>query len=166
MSLEKINMLSYEEAYKAFSDCCGSKNWVNKMISSRPFKSKNEAIEISDLIWNSISKNDWLEAFEHHPKIGDINSLKEKYSSARKLAESEQAGVKDSSIDTLSEIAKYNADYLKKFGYIFIVCATGKSADEMLLIIKERINNDPETEIKIAMKEQSKITKLRLEKIL
>lgn len=166
MSLEKINMLSYEEAYKAFSDCCGSKNWVNKMISSRPFKSKNEAIEISDLIWNSISKNDWLEAFEHHPKIGDINSMKEKYSSTRKLAESEQAGVKDSSIDTLSEIAKYNADYLKKFGYIFIVCATGKSADEMLLIIKERINNDPETEIKIAMKEQSKITKLRLEKIL
>lgn len=164
MSLEKINMLSYEEAYKAFSDCCGSKNWVNKMISSRPFKSKNEAIEISDLIWNSISKNDWLEAFEHHPKIGDINSMKEKYSSTRKLAESEQAGVKDSSIDTLSELADYNADYLKKFGYIFIVCATGKSADEMLLIIKERINNDPETEIKIAMKEQSKITKLRLEK--
>jgi len=164
MSLEKINMLSYEEAYKAFSDCCGSKNWVNKMISSRPFKSKNEAIEISDLIWNSISKNDWLEAFEHHPKIGDINSMKEKYSSTRKLAESEQAGVKDSSIDTLSELAEYNADYLKKFGYIFIVCATGKSADEMLLIIKERINNDPETEIKIAMKEQSKITKLRLEK--
>ena len=166
MSIEKINMLNYEEVYKAFSDCCGSENWVNKMISSRPFKSKNETIEISDHIWNSISKNDWLEAFEHHPKIGDINSLKEKYSSARKLAESEQAGVKDSSIDTLSELAEYNADYLKKFGYIFIVCATGKSADDMLLIIKERINNDPETEIKIAMKEQSKITKLRLEKIL
>lgn len=166
MSLEKINMLSYEEAYKALSGCCGSDSWVRKMINGRPFKSKYETIEISDAIWNSLNETDWLEAFEHHPVIGDLNSLKEKYSSSRFHAENEQAGVNEASVLTIKELSKFNADYLKKFGYIFIVCATGKSADEMLAIIKERISNDPETEIKIAMKEQSKITKLRLEIIL
>ncbi len=166
MSLEKINTLSHEEAFKAFTRCCGSHNWVNKMISSRPFKSINETIEISENIWNSLNEKDWLEAFEHHPLIGDIDSLKEKYSSSKILAEREQAGVNEASILTITELSKFNADYLKKFGFIFIVCATGKSADEMLSIIKERIKNDPVTEIKTAMKEQGKITKLRLEKIL
>ena len=166
MSLEKINMLGYNEAYKTFAGCCGSDSWVKKMITGRPFKSKNEMIEASENTWNSLTEKDWLEAFEHHPMIGDLNSLKEKYTSARILAENEQAGVNEASTFTISELSKFNTEYLKKFGYIFIVCATGKSADEMLSMIKERIKNDPETEIKIAMKEQGKITKLRLEKIL
>ena len=75
-------------------------------------------------------------------------------------------GISTASMETLSELSKYNKDYEKKFGYIFIVCATGKSADEMLSMIKDRIRNEPETEIKIAMEEQNKITKIRLEKLL
>jgi 2-oxo-4-hydroxy-4-carboxy-5-ureidoimidazoline decarboxylase len=142
--------------------CCGSENWVNQMIDHGDFVSDENLIEISEKIWFSLKKEDWLEAFRHHPKIGDINSLKEKYSVSKDLAESEQAGVKTASMDTLTELSKFNDEYEKKFGYIFIVCATGKSAEEMLSIIKSRINNDPEEEIMNAMKEQNEITKIRL----
>ncbi|MCY7362321.1 MAG: decarboxylase, partial [Ignavibacteria bacterium] len=96
----------------------------------------------------------------------DLNSLKEKFSSTKNLAENEQSGVNSASELTLTELSKYNEDYEKKFGFIFIVCASGKTADEMLSLIKERILNNPEDEIKIAMKEQNKITNLRLNKTL
>jgi len=146
--------------------CCGSEKWVNKMVSNSPFYSKDELFGVSNKIWNSLNKEDWLEAFSYHPKIGDINSLKEKFFSTKHLAENEQSGVNEASIHCLTELAKYNEDYEKKFGYIFIVCASGKSADEMLDLIKQRINNNPEDEIKIAIEEQNKITKLRLEKFI
>ena len=151
-------MIIKEELIK----CCGSENWVNQMIDHGDFVSDENLIEISEKIWFSLKKEDWLEAFRHHPKIGDINSLKEKYSVSKDLAESEQAGVKTASMDTLTELSKFNDEYEKKFGYIFIVCATGKSAEEMLSIIKSRINNDPEEEIMNAIKEQNEITKIRL----
>lgn len=154
-------MIIKEELIK----CCGSENWVNKMIEHGNFYSNENLIETSEKIWFSLKKEDWLEAFRHHPKIGDINSLKEKYSLTKDLAENEQAGVNTASLETLTELSKYNSDYEKKFGYIFIVCATGKSAEEMLAIIKSRIINDPEEEIMNAMKEQNEITKIRLNQI-
>jgi len=149
-----------------FIKCCGSKNWVNEMISNLPFDSKEKLFDIADKVWNSLDREDWLEAFTNHPKIGDIDLLKEKFSSTKHFAENEQSGVNEASIQCLMELAKYNEEYEKKFGYIFIVCASGKSANEMLELIKQRIKNNPEDEIKIAMEEQNKITKLRLEKLL
>jgi 2-oxo-4-hydroxy-4-carboxy-5-ureidoimidazoline decarboxylase len=146
--------------------CCGSEKWINSMIREMPFNTKEEIFNNAEKVWYSLNKEDWLEAFSQHPKIGDINSLTEKFYSTKELAGNEQAGVNDASIETLTELAKLNDEYEKKFGYIFIVCASGKSADEMLHIIKERIKNNSETEIKIAMEEQNKITKLRLEKLI
>lgn len=146
--------------------CCGSKKWLNEMIQSAPFKSIEDIFHKSEKIWYSLDTDDWLEAFSHHPKIGDLNSLQKKFSGTKELAGNEQSGINSASADILKELAKLNKDYENKFGYIFIVCASGKSAVEMLDIIKNRINNSPEVEIKIAMEEQNKITKLRLEKLL
>jgi len=148
------------------SKCCGSQKWIDKMTDEFPFETKSEVLEAASKVWYSLDKEDWLEAFSHHPKIGDINSLKEKFSSTKHLAGHEQSGVSEASIECLTELAKCNEEYEKKFGYIFIVCATGKSAGEMLESIKQRIKNGPEDEIRIAMEEQNKITKLRLEKLL
>jgi len=146
--------------------CCGSEKWADEMLKNCQFNSEEQLYQTSDKIWYSLDKTDWLEAFSHHPKIGDQNSLKEKFSSTKHLAENEQSGVNSASELTLFELSKYNEDYEKKFGFIFIVCASGKTADEMLSLIKERILNNPEDEIKIAMKEQNKITNLRLNKTL
>ncbi|MBK8552640.1 MAG: 2-oxo-4-hydroxy-4-carboxy-5-ureidoimidazoline decarboxylase [Ignavibacteria bacterium] len=166
MSLDKFNDIKTEDRKDLFSKCCGSEKWIGKMVSAGQFSTREEMTERSQRIWYSLDECDWLEAFRHHPKIGDMESLKRKFSATQDLAENEQSSVKEASAEILFELAKYNEDYEKKFGYIFIVCATGKSAEEMLSLIKERIKNDPETEIRIAMEEQNKITKLRLEKLL
>lgn len=146
--------------------CCGSMNWIEKMINKSAINSKEKFLEAADKVWYSLRKEDWLEAFTHHPKIGDLNSLKEKFSSTKLLAENEQSGVNSATNECLTELARLNEEYERKFGYIFIVCATGKTADEMLALIRERIKNNSEEEVMIAMEEQNKITKLRLEKLL
>src|SRR5262249_25549324 len=109
---------------------------------------------------------DVLEAFEHHPRIGaDLAALREKFGSTATLAASEQASVARASEATLVALRDANVRYEAKFGHIFIVCATGKSADERLAILRSRLDNDPETELRIAAGEQAKITRLRLEKL-
>ncbi|HHM20380.1 MAG TPA: 2-oxo-4-hydroxy-4-carboxy-5-ureidoimidazoline decarboxylase [Bacteroidetes bacterium] len=132
-------------------------------MAARPYKSKNDLFSKAKKIWfEKCKKKDWLEAFRAHPKIGDIESLAKKYQSTRTLSAREQSGVASASNQTLRALAKGNENYEKKFGYIFIVFATGKSAGEMLNILNNRINNNPEKEILIAMQEQYKITELRL----
>jgi 2-oxo-4-hydroxy-4-carboxy-5-ureidoimidazoline decarboxylase len=106
-----------------------------------------------------------LEAFTHHPKIGDAKSLAEKFATTKEWASNEQSGVNEASILTLNKLAEGNKAYEEKFGYIFIVCATGKSASEMLSLLESRITNTPEVEIEIAMREQNKITHLRIDKL-
>ena len=112
------------------------------------------------------SEKDWKEAFSHHPKIGDLESLKKKFSSTAGWASDEQSGVNTASQQIIEALADGNKKYEEKFGYIFIVCAAGKSAEEMLAIFKSRLQNSPEVEIEIAADEQNKITKLRIEKLL
>lgn len=142
--------------------CCGSEEWVSGMLCETQVVSVNEILSKAEEIWNSLSSNERLEAFDYHPKIGDMNSLREKYSHSKDLSESEQSGAADATDDILKELAEMNENYEKKFGFIFIVFATGKSAGEMLSILKKRIINDAETEMKNASEEQLKITKLRL----
>lgn len=166
MRIEELNCLSIEKRKEIFSKCCGAERWINVISKKDNFQNSEELLNEAERTWYELDENDWLEAFRHHPKIGDINSLKEKYASTRHLAFDEQSGVQDASDETIRELARMNDEYEKKFGYIFIVCATGKSAEEMLSIIKERIGNEPEKEIKTAMEEQNKITKLRIEKLL
>jgi len=166
INLKRINEWGVSQAKLEFGKCCGSTKWVEAFIKSRPFHTTDSLFKVAESIWYALDKKDWLEAFSHHPKIGDLNAIKEKFHSTKHFAEGEQAGVQNASIETLTEFISLNEVYEKKFGYIFIVCATGKPAEEMLAVLKERIKNNAAIEIKIAMEEQNKITKLRLEKIL
>ena len=128
------------------------------MIERRPFGSRDAAFDAADEIWKSLDRSDWLEAFAHHPRIGEQTK--------NSTAAREQSGVKSADDDTRAQLAQVNRDYEQRFGYIYIVCATGKSAEEMLAIARDRLNNDPATEIAVAAEEQRKITRLRLAKLL
>lgn len=164
MDFKKVN--SSVETADTLYRCCGSKAWIERMQKTFPADSSDEIFDNAERIWFSLEEDDWLEAFSHHPKIGDLDSLKEKFASTSDIAKGEQSGVKDAPGEILKELKNLNEEYEKKFGFIFIVCASGKSAAEMLSMIKERIKNIREDEIKIAAQEQNKITKLRLEKLL
>ena len=150
--------LSEEELLR----CCGSQAWARKMMAAKPYKDGLAAA--AEKAWHSLSHEDWLEAFSHHPKIGEKDMLREKFAATRQWAQFEQAGVGSANDHILEALAAGNAEYEKKFGYIFIVCATGKSATEMLAIIQDRLRNDRQSEIVIAAEEQLKITLLRLDK--
>ena len=166
MTLHEFNKLSKQELIAELTKCCGSSSWVKKMLPFIPADDMVELLEDAEEQWWKCSEADWKEAFAHHPKIGDIDSLKKKFASTATWASGEQSGMNIASDETIKALAEENRLYEEKFGYIFIVCATGKSAGEMLAMLKERIKNDPEEEIKIAADEQNKITKLRLEKLL
>ena len=166
MTIEELNNLSKDKLCEELFKCCGCTTWANQLAERKPFKNKAEIFELSDKIWSHCSTEHGLEAFTHHPKIGDIKSLEKKFASTKEWAGGEQAGVNTAAQETLIALAKGNDDYEKKFGYIFIVCATGKSAEEMLTLLNERLPNDAVAEIKIAMNEQNKITHIRLEKLL
>ena len=166
MTLHELNTLSKEQLKQELFKCCGSNAWVDKMLPFFPADDMVELINDAEDQWYECSEADWLEAFTHHPKIGDVESLKKKFAATAQWASGEQGAVAEASQQTLETLAKGNDDYEKKFGFIFIVCATGKSAEEMLQLLQARLPNEKEEEIKIAMDEQNKITQLRLQKLL
>ena len=166
MTLHELNTLPRQQLVAELTKCCGSPAWVNKMLPFFPADDLVELLEDAEEQWFKCSETDWKEAFAHHPKIGDIDSLKKKFESTALWASGEQSGVSDASQKTIEALAEGNKKYEDKFGYIFIVCATGKSAEEMLEILQSRLPNDPKEEIEIATDEQNKITQLRLEKLL
>jgi 2-oxo-4-hydroxy-4-carboxy-5-ureidoimidazoline decarboxylase len=165
VELSLLNNLGKSEAEESLRHCCGSDKWVELMVSARPFASFEDLASKAEHFAEKLERNDWLQAFSHHPKIGDAETLRKKFCTGPQWEAGEQAGVATATDRVLEELAQGNQDYEKKFGYIFIVCATGKSADEMLAILNSRLPNDPEYELKIAADEQKKITRLRLEKL-
>lgn len=166
MTLSQLNTLPPALLREELQKCCGSSIWVQAMLASLPFASPEDLLGKADQAWAKTSEQDWLEAFSHHPKIGDLESLENKFASTKAMAGKEQAAVTTATRETLQELAKGNADYEQKFGFIFIVFASGKSAGEMLHILKTRIQNDRTTELKTAAAEQHKITRLRLQSLL
>ncbi len=166
MSLEALNSLPENEARQTLHNCCGAQRWVSLMLAARPFRDTASCLQVAEQAWSTTTASDWLEAFSHHPKIGDLDSLTKKFASTSHLAGKEQAAVGNASQSTLQALAKGNDEYEKKFGFIFIVCATGKSADEMLDLLQQRLANDRTTELNIAAGEQLKITLLRLQKLI
>jgi len=165
MTLHELNTLPKQQLREELLKCCGSSSWVNKMLPFFPADDLVELLEDAEEQWYQCSEADWKEAFTHHPRIGDIDSLRKKFAATAQWASGEQSGVSSASQQTIEALAKGNEDYEKKFGYIFIVCATGKSADEMLALLEERLKNNAAEEIEIAADEQNKITRLRLEKL-
>jgi len=165
MTLHELNTLHKQQLKEELLKCCGSSAWVNKMLPFFPADDLVELLEDAEEQWYKCNEDDWKEAFTHHPKIGDIDSLNKKFASTATWASGEQSRVSAAPKHTLEALARGNEDYEKKFGYIFIVCATGKTADEMLAMLNERLKNNPKDEIAVAADEQNKITKLRLEKL-
>src|SRR5262245_37656217 len=136
------------------------------MLARRPFRDREALFDAGEATWLALEPGDWRAAFAHHPKIGDIASLRSRFASTAAWADGEQAGARAASEATLTRLAAGNRAYEERFGYIFIVCATGKSAAEMASLLERRLGNDPKTELRIAANEQAKITRLRLEKLL
>ena len=165
MSLEELNALPRDQAEARFRDCCAADSWVQGMVDNRPYASGEAMLEQCHRLWPTLTEHHWLQAFEAHPQIGDVDSLRKKYASTKALARGEQAGARDADEDVLRRLKQGNDAYLEKFGFIFIVCATGKSADEMLALLEGRLPNGREMELKNAAREQAKITELRLEKL-
>lgn len=161
MTIKAFNKFSKAARAKQLMGCCGSSTWVNLLMKQAAFKDEQQLVDAAVNAWyNQCSSTDWLEAFTHHPRIGDIKSF------AKKFAGKEQASVGAASAKTIKALANVNKDYELKNGFIFIVCATGKSAMEMLSLLEDRLVNTIGEELHIAMGEQLKITILRLQKLI
>jgi OHCU decarboxylase len=164
--IEPLNLLPATEAESELLKCCGSKEWARGVTAERPFESVNDLIAKADRIWWSLEPNAWLEAFQSHPKIGEKIAAAKIAAQSQQWSEDEQSGISNSAQQMIEALAELNRSYEEKFGYIFIVCASGKSSDEMLAILRQRLENNPDEEFRIAGSEQAKITQLRLRKLI
>src|SRR5262245_29835749 len=162
---QRLDSATEGDARAMLARCCGSTRWIDRMLSRRPFGSQETLLSTARDVWFALDSSDWREAFQHHPKIGDRDALRTRFAATRSLSESEQSGVAGAPDDILDGLAEGNADYERRFGFIFIVCASGKTAEEMLGLLRSRIDNDPAREVQIAAAEQAKITEIRLASI-
>jgi 2-oxo-4-hydroxy-4-carboxy-5-ureidoimidazoline decarboxylase len=159
---QDIDAASPEDAEDLLRRACGSSSWVDRMMLRRPFGSNEVLHRAAREEWFALTEDDWLEAFWHHPRIGDRASLEARFPKTHDLSEKEQAGVATARAEVLDALEQENAVYYDRFGFIFIVCAAGKSAEEMLRLLRDRLSNDRASELRIAAEEQAKITALRL----
>lgn len=165
-NLAELNERSAELAESSFRDCCPSHEWARRMAASRPFAMIDDLFETGERIWFSLSINDHVEAFAAHPQTGSIKAAATQKKGAADRSSSARYGAAAAADDVKQQLADADSLYQNKFGFIFIVCATEKSADEMLAICRARIRNSVETELKLAAAEQWKITEIRLNKLL
>ena len=165
-AITQLNSQSAKQAELLFMQCCTSTLWVKQMVLTMPFVDQNDLIHRADEAWSGLSEKDYLEAFEGHPKIGDVNSLRAKYANTKVLASGEQGAVNQATDEVLEGLTQFNKDYEAKFGFIIIVCATGKSALQMLDLLKARFPNNRDIELKNAAEEQRKIFQIRITKML
>lgn len=161
-SLTAFNSLNPKQAINKLMQCNTSESWCLQMEQARPFSDFSSLQCTADIVWKKSSEADLLQAFDGHPEIGDVSTLREKYKNTAASAGHEQSGVNTATDETLSALAKGNQDYKNKFGFIFIVCASSKSADEMLALLLDRLPNTREQELLNAAEEQRKITQIRL----
>jgi OHCU decarboxylase len=161
-----LNSLTAGEAERELLQCCGSRRWAARMTDARPYPTFDSAITTAAEIWWSLTESDWLEAFRSHPKIGEQKPADKVSEQAQEWSGQEQAGVAAASRETSNTLAALNRAYEFKFGFIFIICASGKTSTQMLAALRERLQHDPTEELPIAAAEQSKITELRLKKLL
>ena len=165
-AFEWLNSLPQKKAAAALLDCCGSQEYVRRMLARRPFADQGDLTRTSDEIWNALSPKEWLQAFRHHPRIGAKKAARKQSAKAGDWSAKEQSGIAASRPKTTAALAAANRAYEAAFGHIFITCASGKSTEEILGELKQRLANDAETELRTAAEEQRKITRLRLEKLL
>jgi 2-oxo-4-hydroxy-4-carboxy-5-ureidoimidazoline decarboxylase len=162
--LARWNGLPHEEAAREILACCGSRTWAASMASKRPIQDEASLVATSDGIWRSLGEPDWLEAFRSHPRIGETHAERDvaASSAAWSAQEQQKTAAADEAVKTALKWG--NREYEQKFGRIFIVCATGKSASETLEILRRRLHNDEATELQQAAEEQRQIMHIRLKK--
>jgi OHCU decarboxylase len=166
MILAELNMLPRYRAEDELLKCCGSTAWAREMSRRRPFANADRLIEAAGEIWWRLDPDHWMQAFRAHPQIGQRQQTAHASEQAQAWSAQEQSGMSRAGVGVAMELEHANQEYLAKFGYIFIVCASGRNAEEMLAILRSRLPNSPEQEIRMAAEEQNKITRLRLEKLL
>jgi OHCU decarboxylase len=165
-ALARLNSLPGVEAEAELLKCCGSTRWARLVAAGRPFRDAAELFETADRVWAEAGADDWLEAFRAHPRIGERKAADGVSEQSRRWSEREQSGAGGAAPETLAALAEGNRAYEERFGFIFIVCATGKSADEMLALLEARLSHEPAAELRVAAEEQRRITRLRLQKLL
>jgi 2-oxo-4-hydroxy-4-carboxy-5-ureidoimidazoline decarboxylase len=161
-----LDRLPEPEAALLLESCCGSRGWVRGMLERRPFGGLDALLAAADDVWWSLDRDDWLEAFSHHPRIGESAAAASPGERARGWSADEQRGVSASADEVRAALAVGNQEYERRFGHIYLVSAAGRSAAELLTYLHQRLTNDPATELRVAAGEQAKITALRLRKLL
>ena len=159
VGLRMLRTATPSAAGAALLACCGSTRWVEQMLEARPFADPEQMQTVAAEIWDGLAPQDWLEAFAAHPRIGERTTT-------RRWSSDEQAGTRTAEQATLDALEQGNRDYEERFGHVFLIRAAGRSADEMLAALQQRLPNDPETEIRVAAVQQREITALRLDKLL
>ncbi len=158
----EVDAATPEAAREILSRACGSTRWVDRVMARRPFGRDAKLLAVARVEWFGLTEADWLEAFSHHPRIGDRAALEARFPATHDLSSKEQSGVGGAEEEVTAALAGANEAYVERFGFIFIVCATGKSAAEMLQLLRDRLPNHRAAELRIAAEEQAKITALRL----
>jgi OHCU decarboxylase len=165
VTLDEFNALPDERAAETLTACCGAHRWVGAMLTGRPFASIDGLISTANQIWRGTSESDWREAFDHHPRIGEARSAAARGERGTTWSAGEQSRASSADDDVKRQLAEVNAEYEARFGHIYIVCASGRSADDLLTIARTRLGNDSATELRVAAEEQRRITELRLRKL-
>jgi OHCU decarboxylase len=165
-SLEQLNSLPGNQAEAELLKCCGSQEWATQVGAARPFATVADLFAEAERVWWLLAPSAWLEAFHSHPKIGETRAAATTTAAAQRWSEDEQAGTRQAAQPTLAALAELNRVYEQKFGFIFIICASGKTSDEMLQQLRQRLDNEPEVELRLAAAEQARITQLRLRKLI
>ena len=162
MNVIEINEMSREDAIQYFGFCCASDSWIYKMLAARPFKSMENMKEIGDRFWSESKEEDLLQAFMGHPKIGGHKIRSVRFENTADAASKEQSSAMKADDQTKLDLREANEKYFKKFGFIFIVFATGKSGSEILKLLTDRLENTRAQELRNAGEEQRRIMQLRL----
>jgi OHCU decarboxylase len=165
VSVGELDRMPATRAAELLSSCCGSSRWVERMVARRPFGSSGAMRTAADEIWRALEPRDWREAFSRHPRIGERAGAIPQGERGSTWSAREQAGMDAAAGDVRQELARANREYEERFGYVYIVFASGKTADEMLALCRARLGNDPETELPVAAEEQRKIMQLRLSRL-
>jgi OHCU decarboxylase len=166
VTLGDLNALPGDEAAAALLGCCGSPRWAREMATRRPFANVDALLAAADEVWWALDPADWDDAFAAHPRIGERRAAPAQDARAAAWSAQEQSGATSVAEEVAAALAAGNRAYEQRFGRIYIVCATGRTAAEMLEILHARLGSDPATELRAAAGEQAKITRLRLEKLL
>jgi len=158
LTLHQIDQAPEEALRPPLFECCGCARWVDRFLAARPFHNQTALLTAADSAWWALDPSDWIEAFRAHPRIGEKN--------LSALSSQEQSGLNSAPHYVLDQLAARNLEYERRFGWIFLICATGQSAQAMLQALTARLDNSPDQELQVAAAEHAKIIRLRLIKLL